>query len=46
MNLSPEWVEVLEVHRSALEQGALVVVDEANQRVRILPLSTGKPPDR
>ena len=37
--------DVLEVHRSALQHGALVVADEAKQRVRILPLSTGKPSD-
>jgi hypothetical protein len=31
MNLSPDWIDVLAA-------GALVVVDEAKSRVRILPI--------
>ena len=44
-HLETRMAEVLGAHRSALEQGALVVVDETKRRVRILPLSTRKADD-
>jgi hypothetical protein len=39
MNLSPDW---LNAHREHLEKGALLVVDQARGRIRLLPIS----PDR
>lgn len=36
--LGPRVVDVLEQHREELEAGALIVIDEARQRVRLLPL--------
>ena len=35
--LGDRVVKVLQEHRSALEKGALITVDEAKSRVRILP---------
>jgi predicted nuclease of predicted toxin-antitoxin system len=37
-SLGPRLIQVLEQHQSSLEQGAIVVVDEARSRVRILPI--------
>ena len=37
-NLAVTMISVLRDHNSALGQGALIVVDEARARVRILPL--------
>lgn len=37
-NLSNTVISVIRDNESALEQGALIVVDEARARVRILPL--------
>lgn len=38
-HLGTHLVEVLNTHRDALEAGAIITVDEARARVRILPLS-------
>ncbi len=38
-NLEPVIVEVLRQFESQLESGALIIVDEARSRVRILPLN-------
>ena len=38
-HLQKHIARVLEAHRGALEAGALVIVDEAKQRVRVLPIS-------
>ncbi len=37
-HLAPTLIEVLERHKSSLEAGALIVLDEGRSRVRILPL--------
>lgn len=51
MNVLPELIgelviRLLDHYREELVQGALVVADERRQRVRILPLHVGDPPNR
>ena len=43
MNLSPTWVRFLEERgfEAALDQGALVSLDELTARVHVLPLRKG-----
>ena len=37
-HMAPILTAVLKEHRAAIERGALIVVDEARSRVRILPM--------
>jgi predicted nuclease of predicted toxin-antitoxin system len=38
LNLAKTVLSILQEHRSSLEKGALIVVDETRARVRILPI--------
>ena len=44
-SLGPDVVRVLRLRREALERGALVTIDKANSRVRVLPIGPERDPD-
>jgi predicted nuclease of predicted toxin-antitoxin system len=42
--VGPDVVRVLHLRREALERGALVTIDKARSRVRVLPIGTDRDP--
>ena len=43
--VGPDVVRVLHLRRDVLEQGALVTIDKAQARVRVLPIGAGGDPE-